>query len=65
MGFGQTVEQKFAKKNDGFDSNGVSDLIEREEKDGFWTNGGIEFAKKNDGFDSNGVLDLREKKDGF
>ena len=53
-------------KKDGFDSNGVSDLIgEREEKDGFWTNGGIEFAQKNDGFDSNGVLDLREKKDGF
>ena len=40
-------EIEFAKKNDGFDSNGVSDLIgEREKKDGFWTNGGIEFAKK-------------------
>ena len=55
-------EIEFAKKN-GFDSNGVSDLIgKREKKDGFWTNGGIEICQKNDGFDSNGVLDLREKK---
>ena len=47
MGFGQTVEQKFAKKNDGFDGSSVSNLIEeREKKNGFWTNGGIEFAKK-------------------
>ena len=47
MGFGRTVEQKFAKNNDGFDSNGVSDLIgERKKKDGFWTNGGIDFAEK-------------------
>ena len=47
MGFGQTVEQKFAKKNNGFDGNSISNLIEeREKKNGFWTNGGIEFAKK-------------------
>ena len=32
MGFGRTVEQKFPKKNDGFDSNGVSDLIGEKEK---------------------------------
>ena len=44
MGFERTVEWKFAKKNDGFDSNSVSDLIgEREKKDGFWMNGGLEF----------------------
>ena len=29
MGFEQTVEQKYAKKNDGFDSNGVLDLREK------------------------------------
>ena len=47
IGFGQTVEWKFAKKNDGFDSNGVSDLIrEREKKDGFWTNSGIEICQE-------------------
>ena len=44
MGFKRMVEWKFAKKNDGFDNNGVLDL--REKKDGFWTNGGIEFAQK-------------------
>ncbi len=44
IGFEQTVEQKFAKKNDGFDSNGIIHLLgEREKKDGFWTNGGLEF----------------------
>ena len=32
MGFEQTVEQKYAKKNDGFDSNSVSDLIGEKEK---------------------------------
>ena len=47
MGFGRTVEQKFAKKNNGSDSNGILDLTgESEQKDGFWTNGGLEFEKK-------------------
>ena len=41
------------QKKDGFDSNGVLDVIgEREEKDGFQTNGEIEVAKKNNGFDN-------------
>ena len=70
MGFGRTVEQKFAKKNDGFDSNGVLDLIGKRKKKRWvlnerW-NGNL--LKKNDGFDSNSVSDLigeREKKMGF
>ena len=37
---------RICQKNDRFDNNGVSDLIkEREKKDGFWTNNGIEFAQ--------------------
>ena len=32
MGFEQTMELKYAKKNDGFDSNSVSDLIGEKEK---------------------------------
>ena len=43
-GFWTNGESEFAKKNNGFDSNGVLDL--REKKDGFWTNGRIEFAKE-------------------
>ena len=62
MGFGQTVEQKFAKKNDGFDGSSVSNLIEeREKKNGFWTNGGIEFAKKKMGFERTVEQNLPKK----
>ena len=62
MGFGRTFVRKKrekrwvldkrwikiqVKKKDGFDSNGVSDLIrEREKKDGFWTNSGIEICQE-------------------
>ena len=43
-GFWTNGGSEFAKKKDGFDSNGVLDLIgEREKKDGFWMNGGLEF----------------------
>jgi hypothetical protein len=41
-------------------------LGEREKKDGFWMNGGLEFnLKKKDGFQSNGDDEKVKKKMGF
>ena len=57
------VEQKFAEKNDGFDSNGVSDLIgEREKKDGFLMNSDDEKVRKKDWFWTNGGIEICQKK---
>ena len=43
MGFETNDRIGICQKNDGIDSNGVLDLIRgREQKDGFWMNGGIE-----------------------
>ena len=57
---------EICQKNDGFDGNSVSNLIEeREKKNGFWTNGGIEFAKKKDGFWTNGGIEFAKKMMGL
>ena len=69
MGFRTNGGIAICQKNDGFDSNGVLDLIRKREKKRWvlkqrWNSN----LPKKDGFDSNGALDLlgeREKKDGF
>ena len=60
MGFERTVEQNLPKKDNGFDSNGVLDLIGEKEKKRWVLNErwNSNLPKKNEGFDGNGALDL-------